>query len=147
MTLLCLWILMQFGLAYIVGHSAISRPFRELLAPEELKTFGHALRQFTVTLVECPACFGFWAGGISLWVASIYVTMPVPLYVACPAAALVTSGSNYLLARLTGLVPPVIEVETMPEVAQQHLELLLARSDVLEARLKRLDEELRPLAK
>ena len=49
------YVFMAHGLAYIVGQSKISRPFRTLLYRGWV---GRAL----VSLLECPACFGFWTG-------------------------------------------------------------------------------------
>lgn len=73
-------VLIAFGLAYVVGMSKISLPFRILLAGNEAETpltvNGITIKKgepavpslipyvgpFLVLLVECPACFGFWEG-------------------------------------------------------------------------------------
>jgi len=105
--------LAAFGLAYIVGHSSISLPFRMLLDPGDNYTRPReALRAFVLTLAECPACFGFWTGacagmlyayGVGSWMPPADVALPRPLFVL--GLGLYTTGSNYLLARLTKLIP------------------------------------------
>lgn len=105
--------LAAFGLAYVVGHSSISLPFRMLLDPgEDYTRPREALRAFVLTLAECPACFGFWTGacagmlhayGIGSWMPESPVVLPKPLFVL--GLGLYTTGSNYLLARLTKLIP------------------------------------------
>jgi hypothetical protein len=120
------------GLAYVVGHSAVSLPFRAWLAPAAVAvcpTCGdvqpprfegaicigptggpvHAdatmrirqprgLRYWIVTLIECPACLGFWIG----LVAGAFYGRSVLLAV---AGAFYTAGSNFWIARATGLMP------------------------------------------
>ena len=92
-----------FGLAYIVGHSKISLPFRQAWADTSMNVTGvsYALRTFILDLVECPACFGFWIGlGAAIYgvVSGSYphvFLFVLPLY---------TSGSNYIIGRMTGLI-------------------------------------------
>lgn len=101
-----------FGLAYIVGHSGISLPFRMLLDPgEELATPGQAARSFVLMLMECPACFGFWTGVFS---GMLYLGMdgthypkegPLAKFLFAAGLALYTTGSNFILARFTKLIP------------------------------------------
>lgn len=85
-----------FGLAYIVGHSAISRPLR--LA---LWDVGGPFLKFIVTLLECPACFGFWIGLTTGGVIVALDLMPWPALLAFP---FYTTGMNFLLGRATGLI-------------------------------------------
>lgn len=143
-SLLLIWVLGQFGLAYIVGHSAISLPFRQALAPEEVKTVGHAFRQFIITLLECPACLGFWAGAVSIWLVSMVVVLPVPLYVAAPAAAVVTCGANYIVARLTSLVPPAVSVGLLNEQERSEILHFCSLGDELHRQMETLNQKLRP---
>jgi hypothetical protein len=85
-----------FGLAYIVGHSRISRPVR--LA---LWDVGGFWAQTFVTLLECPACFGFWIGlamGLAAFNCNV---LPWPAILAFP---FYTTGMNFLLGRATGLI-------------------------------------------
>lgn len=92
-----------FGLAYIVGFSKLSLPVRSLIAPPAGTTADSAslkdvVRLALVTLLECPACFGFWVG-------LIYGFACHPKW--APDAlglALFTCGSNYLLAKFAGLL-------------------------------------------
>lgn len=86
-----------FGLAYIVGHSRISRPVR--LA---LHDTGGWWTRTIVELVECPACFGFWTGlAVGSYLAlAHHAPFGVPFGVAC-----YTTGANFLLGRVTGLIP------------------------------------------
>lgn len=101
-----------FGLAYIVGHSGISLPFRMLLDPgEELISPTQAARSFVLMLIECPACFGFWtgvfAGMLYLWIDGAYYPKEGPLakFLFAFGLALYTTGSNFILARFTNLIP------------------------------------------
>lgn len=101
-----------FGLAYIVGHSAISLPFRMAVDPgEQLRGPSDALRAYFLVLVECPACFGFWTG---LFGGMLYAAADGPQYpregvlakvLWAVGLALFTTGSNFILARLTNLIP------------------------------------------
>lgn len=86
-----------FGLAWIVGHSRISRPFRLALWDA-----GGFWLHLLVEGLECPGCFGFWSGlAVGFYVLHQAHDGPfvVPLAVAC-----YTSGANYLLGRATGLI-------------------------------------------
>jgi ribose/xylose/arabinose/galactoside ABC-type transport system permease subunit len=87
----------SFGLAYIVGHSRISRPVRLALHDSG----GPALR-LLVEILECPACFGFWTGLIAGTVLTI--TRHEPLIVSIGVGCY-TTGSNFLIGRATGLIP------------------------------------------
>ena len=117
------FLLAAFGLAYVVGHSTISLPFRTWLGgtPEKVEgvdvdTKGlkitpakpgamGPLGDFLCSLIECPACFGWWTGLIAgccgfVSTAGLDIsTFGWPLTLAC-----VTSGSNYALGRLTRLI-------------------------------------------
>ena len=112
-----------FGLAYIVGHSTISLPFRTWLGgvpsreieptlalpgakivasgkPGALGPFG----DFICSLLECPACFGFWTGLFSSQLlaapAELHTTWwNWPVVLGC-----LTAGSNFAVSRLTRLI-------------------------------------------
>lgn len=91
-----------FGLAWIMGHSPVTRRMREGL---------FTLAPILVDLVECPACFGthigFWGGLLSAgWVARLLdLRHTFSFAVACATTmALYTTGANYLLGRATGLI-------------------------------------------
>lgn len=106
------YLLGAFGLAYIVGFSVISYPVRFWLggapAPVVLDAAGPPPKaipgalgpfgDFLCKLLECPACFGFWTGlvtGLTVRSDSILVAV----WLGCA-----TSGSNFILARVTRLV-------------------------------------------
>jgi hypothetical protein len=94
---LVIYVFVMFGLAYIVGHSVISRPLREWLA--KWHTAGWLL-----TLIECPACFGFWEGVVAALLILTPGLIGDVFFMNVIAWALFTSGSNFLLAKLTGLM-------------------------------------------
>lgn len=82
-----------FGLAYVVGHSVISRPVREVIA---------LWSEPLITLIECPACLGWWVGlgaGIGLALAGRLA------WALILALAFYTAGANFILGRATGLIP------------------------------------------
>lgn len=110
-----------FGAAYIVGHARVSLGVRTALAEQRW----HPTWPLTLTfveLLECPACFGTWFGffvGIARHelVPLVPTLPPGQLGEAITATAsgvwlaLATAGSNYILARLTRLVPPMAHSE------------------------------------
>lgn len=57
----------------------------------------HNWRFWLVTLIECPACLGFWFG----LAAGLIHT---PSAFGAIAGALYTSGANFLLGRATGIM-------------------------------------------
>lgn len=118
MITLTVYTIAAFGFAYIIGHAMITRSLREwaydfglFYRMVELETTDvvsagstalmprvYPLRWF-VQLIECPACLGFHTGFWSwLW----YSRDPV----AALLAGCFVAGSNYLLGRQTGLIPP-----------------------------------------
>ena len=82
----------SFGASYIVGHAVISRGLREWI----IGKYDHGPRYWMITLIECPACLGFWTGAI--------VGGAVDGWWGVVIGALYTAGSNYILAKLTRLV-------------------------------------------
>lgn len=119
MTLLFVYTLAAFGLAYIVGHSTISLPLRKYLGgssaefivegvevkgskppvPGALGPIGDLL----CALMECPACFGFWIGAVvAVTIRDVGIDgtsfLSSPFVLGC-----YTSGTNFVLARLTRL--------------------------------------------
>lgn len=101
-----------FGLAYIVGHSAISLPFRMAVDPgPDVNSPAKVFWAWFLMLIECPACFGFWTG---LFAGMLYAAMDGEQYpregalariLFAVGLALYTTGSNFVLARLTSLIP------------------------------------------
>lgn len=120
-----------FGLAYIVGHSVITRWIREWLAGldfvkcdacDRIVVDDHtevtsgwkcdacgsgiyyeviSPRRWIVMLLECPACFGFWIGVTTV---VLGLTDSAPTLRNAVALGLFTSGSNYILAKITRLI-------------------------------------------
>ena len=129
MTQFLLYSAAAFGLAYIVGHSKISLAFRKAMMPNpparmlalppaeleattedemyaELSGIDKA-RFWLVTFIECPACGGFWVGlAAGFWLMPPFLdglllarhSSLLPLVLAFS-----TAGTNFLLARLTGI--------------------------------------------
>lgn len=109
-----LYLLANFGFAYIVGFSKISVGARELLDPgvalidgrPKFKSVGQAVRYWLLSLLECPSCIGFWTGGASgvLLVPNIIPplwTQPQAMFV---FFGCVVAGSNLLCARAARLI-------------------------------------------
>lgn len=97
------WSFSVLGLAYIVGHSAISQPIRDwLLDVGEMRTIRRALCVTFVTLIECPVCFSTWVGLIvgvlgATSFGGFYCLIPISL--ACYSA-----GTSFALGRFTRLI-------------------------------------------
>lgn len=92
---LFLWFLCAFGFCYAVGHARVSLGFRTRLA---------IVSEWLTSLLECPACLGFWvglAGG-----AALPELLPAPFsptrLVAAPVLGFATCAVGYLLGRATG---------------------------------------------
>jgi hypothetical protein len=95
---LVLYSITAFGFAYVVGHSVISRPAREIIA---------VWSETLITLIECPACLGFWTGlvfGLGLAFGPSAAIFPGPAWLIPSVLAFYTAGSNFILGRLTGLM-------------------------------------------
>lgn len=80
-----------FGLAFIVGHSKVS------LAPRKWMVKKGVAGWWLVQLLECPACWGFHTGWI-YWLVAKPDFAPGWFHL-----ALFTTGSNFLLTKLSGL--------------------------------------------
>jgi hypothetical protein len=83
-----------YGFAFIAGDSKISLPLRTWLDRP-------GLRRWFLALLECPACLGFHIG----WIAFATGHAPHSI-VHWWGAALFTTTSNLLLARLSGIFGP-----------------------------------------
>lgn len=107
----------MFGLAYIVGHSTISLPFRMAVdpgpagsdprttPPSVAKNFGDALRHWALALIECAACFGTWTGFIyGAWLQTDFGFSGPNRWVNAGVLALYTCSTNFLLSKLGGLI-------------------------------------------
>ena len=99
---LFVWLLAAIGFAYIVGHSVISLPVRLYLAGDDEAP---GALPGLVALLECPACLGTWCGAIAGALAPQWFGASSS-WLGFALGACATCGSNYLLGRATGLLPP-----------------------------------------
>lgn len=102
MIALVIYVGAAFGLAYIVGHSKISYPFRNWLGKRG------ALGAWLALLLECVACFGWWTGFVIGFTGNSPVRewwpfMPGSPWVHAIVLGLFTSGVNFLLGQRSGL--------------------------------------------
>ena len=91
------YLLAAFGLAFVAGHSEISVQLRDWI--HKRGRVGYWL----VKMIECPACLGFHIG----WIYALAVRPDFLIIEPWKAAALLafsTSGSNFVLGRITGLI-------------------------------------------
>jgi hypothetical protein len=96
------------GAGYIVGFSRISAPLRVRLAGNVYDDDGEPVvpwRYWTLSLLECPACLGWWIGLAAGTAWALTAGGPGAPWLPPLAGAFYTAGSNFLLARLTGLMP------------------------------------------
>lgn len=105
MAVFLFYIFAAFGLAYIVGHAAITKPLRSWLYRERLAgpwplIIVEAIGRTLVDLLECPACFGFWTGVIAVAFGALDATG----FWMAVAWGLFTAGTNYTLAKVTRLI-------------------------------------------
>lgn len=98
-----------FGFAFIAGFSKISFPIRNWIDPGKFTTSVGAIRALLVMLIECPPCLGFWTGIVASAVLELRV-FQIPTWQWIVLLALYTSGSNFILGRVTGLIPKAEEV-------------------------------------
>jgi hypothetical protein len=101
---LVVYTISAFGLAFAVGFGRISLPFRRWLEPKTIVGSGDAFRQMLLYLLECPACLGFWIGlGASFFVQLDDNRLSLRMGAAL-LTAFYTSGSNFILGRVSGLI-------------------------------------------
>lgn len=95
------YIFSMFGLAYIVGHSTITKAVREKMygTHSDIGPIRFA-RETIVELVECPACLGFWCGVAMAIIGSV----PFEVRFNPVAWGLFTAGTNLVLAKLTKII-------------------------------------------
>lgn len=103
MLLLPIYTFAVFGLAYIVGHSVISVPVRDRLAEwGGSGTLRSALGVTLVTMLECPACFSTWVGGIVGIFAAPHLGWP--RWIAIIALACYSAATSLILGKLTRII-------------------------------------------
>lgn len=118
MLILALYFLAAFGLAFIVGQSKISHPFRVLIggAKEDdgidfydsksqlnvpMPPLIPYLGPFLVSLAECPGCLGFWIGLVSASTIWDLAALPdIHPLVKCVLFSQATAGSSFILNRI-----------------------------------------------
>ena len=105
-----------FGLMYVIGHSVISLSIRERIARLSASSPGGTVgmpsnlprwRFWLITLIECPACLGFWIGlaaGLFGYVPILVLLSPIPHPILAIVWGLYIAGTNYVLAKLTALI-------------------------------------------
>lgn len=97
-----IYTLAAFGIAFVVGFAKISLGIREFIA---------ARCTWLISLLECPACLGFWiglvAGALNLPGLFNEITPYPRLYRVCAALMLgfYTVATNFLLGRISSLIP------------------------------------------
>jgi hypothetical protein len=94
---LVLHVFAAFGIAYVLGYSKITLQGREWLS-----TFG-TVGKWAVALLECPACLGFWIGCLATILKSGIPGEPLLAFSALHLGFF-TCGTNFLLAKVTGLI-------------------------------------------
>ncbi len=95
-TALFVYTFAAFGIAYICGFSKISYPFRVRLGQT-------VAGNFFMSLIECPACFGFWLGALAGICAS-FVFVNLSWWALAIILGAYTSGTNFILGVFTGLM-------------------------------------------
>lgn len=103
------WCLIAFGVTYVVGHSQITRGMREWLYAPKVDERGVPVEvnrwaRLVVDLMECPACFGFHVGWIGYLLGFRILATDLGVIADAIAFGFLTSGSNLLLARASGLI-------------------------------------------
>lgn len=93
------------GLAYILGHSFITKGVRawlwDLGPPPGPDNDPVGFWQWFVTLIECPACFGTWFG---FCVGAAFPLYGYAWWQFAPVASLFTAGVGVIMGRLTGML-------------------------------------------
>lgn len=121
MNLPLLYVFASFGLAFVLGYSKISLPFRQWLSHasflrldddkiETANAIGYpkpirfAARWF-LSLLECPACLAFWfgAGAIFTPIADM-IPMNTPIWIAAFMLGFANCGAVLALGLLTKLI-------------------------------------------
>lgn len=124
--LACLYILASFGFAFAVGYAKISLPLRAWLLQVRYQRLNRATgnydwyesrfvpaRQWTLDLLQCPACLGFWIGVGAALVdaltagaagAALLGLDRMPLWAFAFVLGQATAASNFILGVVTRLI-------------------------------------------
>lgn len=112
-TALVVYTFAAFGLAYTISDAVITRAIREWLWRVLIshEAFVKAKEKgeeppvpFLLQLIECPACLGFWIGLLVGLGFGLYVPGNTPPGGVAIVLAFYTTGTNFMLARYTGLI-------------------------------------------
>lgn len=96
-----MYFLAAFGFAYVIGHSKISLPFREVLAPPVDVTSPSVWARHTLlSLMECAPCCGFWTGIVTAKLGLMGFTNDWPTAI---ILGFITVATNLLAATITKL--------------------------------------------
>ena len=105
-----------FGLAFIVGQSQISLPFRQWLSDTAFGKSTHG--KWFLELVECPACLSTWLGGVFAWAlpidaASIFhLPFTIRIGIGIAIVAAYSCGASAIIGLLTKLMSvPMVGME------------------------------------
>lgn len=109
---LLFWSVLAFGVAFGLGHSKISLLWRTQLdwwaerrgaEPPRTATAWSFSAQMILSLLECPACLGFWEGLIAyhFFAQAWLVPTDLPAWTRSLSFAFFTAGSNLILAKIT----------------------------------------------
>lgn len=89
---LIVFALTVFGIAYGIGHTKASLPFRRIIASVDKSGF-------TISLLECPFCLGTHLG----WIAFLLHLTP-PVLTSWWVAAFFSATTSLLLGKYVGLL-------------------------------------------
>lgn len=95
-----IYLLAAFGLAFVLGYSEVSFPFRSALSKSG------ALARWFLKLLECPGCVGVHIGWSWVMLGGAPFFGASSRWVEMGLLAFATCASNLLLARLAGLSEP-----------------------------------------
>ncbi len=111
MNALAVYLLATFGLCYILGHSRLSLVPRVLAAgvAERSSTVPRHLITWTLNLIECPACLGFWLGLAAGATGAAPWPLVTTIWLNALGWAFATCGAHYLLASWTGWINEGLE--------------------------------------
>lgn len=113
MLLILFYSMVAFGVAYCIGASKISLMWRTPLAAaakvgaeagvKPPQFVGGMIAFFLLTLIECPACTGFWLGVGFARLEAAREFLPGSLWTTAWLWGFWTVASNLILARLAGI--------------------------------------------
>lgn len=100
MIALTIYVFAAFGLAYIVGHSTITKSIREWMfnrGAESRWLIAAIVSRTFILMIECPACLGFHVGWIVGWRCDLGFVDAITL-------GFFTAGTNLVLGKITQIM-------------------------------------------